>query len=250
MSSGKKKRTPKQGSNARERARIAAEQAALRKKRRNLAIIIAAVVLVVVGSGIGYSAWKSYGTVNAGSYTGKGWGPVDITPGEPIVLGEEDAPNTIGLFADYRCPHCDEFERKFGDTITDMQQKGELKLELYPVAFVDRVGSANAANAMACAAEEGFGQAYNVGLWENYGKPWNPDQLIDLAGKVGDPKPEFNGCVTNNEHGNWVQSMNQVSQTKGVTGTPALFVGDEQQNLSTVMEWTPQQFRDAVTSAS
>jgi protein-disulfide isomerase len=250
MSSGKKSRPPKNGSNARERARIAAEQAALRKKRRNLGIIIAAVVLIVVGSGIGYAAWRSYGNVNAGTYTGQGWGPVTITNNQPIVLGAEDAGNTIGLFADYRCPHCDEFERKFGDTITQMQEKGELKLELYAVAFVDPQGSANAANALACAAEEGFGQAYNIGLWENYGKPWTPDQLIDLAGKVADPKPAFNTCVTSNKHLAWVQSMANTAQQKGVTGTPSLFIGGKQQNLSTVMEWTPQEFRDAVTSAS
>jgi hypothetical protein len=46
---------------ARERARLAAEQAAARKRdRRILIAVVAGFVLVVVGAGIGFQAWRTY----------------------------------------------------------------------------------------------------------------------------------------------------------------------------------------------
>ena len=43
--------------------------------------------------------------------------------------------------------------------LTAAQQSGQVRVELYPMAFIDE-GSAAAANAMACAAEAGFGPSY------------------------------------------------------------------------------------------
>ena len=50
--------TPK-NMNARERTRLAAEQAAARKRdRRILIAVVAGFVLVVVAAGIGFQAWR------------------------------------------------------------------------------------------------------------------------------------------------------------------------------------------------
>ena len=70
------------------------------------------------------------------------------------------------------------------------------RIELYPMAFIDE-GSTAAANAMACAAEAGFGPAYYAGLFANRTLRWSDDQLLELAGVVGAPAtPEFDQCVT------------------------------------------------------
>ena len=90
---------------------------------------------------------------------------------------------TIRLYEDFHCPHCAEFEEEFGATITAAQNAGTAKVALYPMSFIDE-GSATAANAMACAAEEGFGQAYYTGLFANHTLQWSNAQLVSLADQV------------------------------------------------------------------
>ena len=88
------------------------------------------------------------------------------------------------MYEDFHCPHCADFEEQFGPVITQAQESGAARVELYPMAFIDE-GSAAAANAMACAAEAGFGQAFYLGLFANHTLQWSDEQLIDLATKVG-----------------------------------------------------------------
>ena len=80
--------------------------------------------------------------------------------------------------------------------LNDALARGSARIDLYPMAFIDE-GSTAAANAMACAAEDGFGSAYYAGLFANRTLRWSDDQLVELAGVVGAPAdPEFGQCVT------------------------------------------------------
>ena len=85
-----------------------------------------------------------------------------ITTGQPIVFGAADAPVVVTLFADFHCPHCAEFEEEYGPVLDAARQAGRIRLEVYPMAFIDE-GSAAAANAFGCAAEAGFGPATTPG---------------------------------------------------------------------------------------
>ena len=79
------------------------------------------------------------------------------------------------------------------------------------MSFIDE-GSAAAANAMACAAEAGFGQNYYLGLFANHTLQWSDEQLIDLAGKVGGNVAEaFRTCVSTKQHAGWVESINAAA---------------------------------------
>ena len=105
--------------NARERARLAAEQAAARKRdQRILIAVIAGFVVVVVAAGIGFQAWRTNRSPSAAPSTSVSASPVTISNGRPIVLGSPQAPTTITLYEDFHCPHCAEFEEQFGPVIT------------------------------------------------------------------------------------------------------------------------------------
>lgn len=214
--------------NARERARLAAEQAAARKRdQRILIAVVAAFVLLVVAAGIGLQAWRTNRSPSAvpSTSTSASANPVPITSGQPIVLGSLEAPTTITLYEDFHCPHCADFEEQFGPVITRAHESGAARVEFYPMAFIDK-GSAAAANAMACAAEAGFGQAFYLGLFANHTLHWSDAQLIDLAAKVSGAPPSaaFKTCVTSTAHGDWVSSINAVAEKNGVAQTPTMLI--------------------------
>ncbi|NLT29117.1 MAG: thioredoxin domain-containing protein [Propionibacterium sp.] len=220
------------GSNARERARQQA-QAEKRKKDR-MTLIIAAVVVValVVGGGVLFSWFQSTRGPSAGEGSSYQDSPQQVVMNQPIVFGEDGAPNTISVWADFHCPHCIDFEEEYGPLIDKAIETGQWKMEAWPMAFLT-AGSANAANAFACATEEGFGKAYQKALFENSNLEWNSEQLVDLADQVNGSVPEtFASCVQNLEQGQWAESINQTSRAMGVSGTPTVRVNGEPYDLA------------------
>jgi protein-disulfide isomerase len=234
--------------NARERARLAAEQAAARKRdQRILIAVIVGFVLLAVAAGIGFQAWRTNRSPSAAPSTSVSASPVTITNGQPIVLGPSEAPATITLYEDFHCPHCAQFEEQFGPVITQAQQSGAARVELYPMAFIDD-GSVAAANALACAAEAGFGQNYYMGLFANHTLQWSDQQLIELAAKAGgSPTEAFQTCVTDKAHADWVASIGAAAEKNGVTQTPTVFINGEPVDITKL---TPESLQTMITSAA
>jgi protein-disulfide isomerase len=235
--------------NARERARLAAEQAAARKRdQRILIAVVAAFVVLVVAAGIGLQAWRTNRSPSAVPSSPVSAGPVTIADGQPIMLGSLEAPTTITLYEDFHCPHCADFEQQFGPVITQAQQSGTARVELYPMAFIDE-GSAAAANAMACAAEAGFGQAFYLGLFANHTLQWSDAQLIDLATKVSGAPPSeaFKTCVTSKAHAGWVSSINATAEKNGVAQTPTMLINQKSVDIANL---TPDALKALITNAT
>jgi protein-disulfide isomerase len=234
--------------NARERAQLAAEQAAARKRdRRILIMMIAIFLLVVVAGGIAFQAWRTSRAPSATPSDTGAASPVSISNGSPIALGSADAPATITLYEDFHCPHCADFEEQFGPIISRAQEAGTARVELYPMAFIDQ-GSVTAANAMACAAEAGFGQAYYRGLFANHTLKWSDPQLIDLAAKVGgSPSDTFRTCVMRRAHADWVTSINAAADTNGVAQTPTMLINGNQVDITTL---TPEALQALISEAA
>jgi protein-disulfide isomerase len=234
--------------NARERARLAAEQAAARRgDRRILIAVIAGFVLLVVAAGIGFQAWRTSRSPSATPSSAAAASPVTIRDGRPIVFGASEASVTIALYEDFRCPHCAEFEDQFGPVITQAQQTGEARVELYPLAYIDE-GSAAAANALACAAEAGFGQNYYLGLFANHTLRWSDEQLIELAAKVGgSPTDAFKTCVMSKKHADWVTSIDAAANANGVVETPTMLINGKKVDIARL---TPEALQEMISDAA
>jgi protein-disulfide isomerase len=217
----------------------------LRRQRRILGVVVVAVVVLLVGGLVGYRAWHS-GRAPEAPAAQPSFGPVQLTDGQPIRLGRASAPVTVTLFEDFDCPHCGDFEETLGPTITELQRAGTVKVELYPMSFIDD-GSVAAANAMACAAIEGFGQGYYAGLFANQGLQWSDQQLIQLGGLVGRPSADFAGCIRSRQHAAWVDSITRAADRQKVEETPTVLINGARK--TDAAGWSPQQFRAAVQAA-
>lgn len=213
------------GAAAAAQERLQQEQDAQRRReRRLLGLVALALVVLVVGGGLGFQHWRTGRAPTAVPTVTSSLTPVTVAPGKPIVLGQAGAPVTLQLYEDFHCPHCVDLESELGSLIAERQQSGRLAVELFAMSFIDQ-GSTAAANAMACAAEAGFGQAYYQGLFANATLRWSDDQLLQLAGRVSTTVPSsFPGCVTGRAQQGWVDSINATARTNGVTGTPTAFL--------------------------
>jgi protein-disulfide isomerase len=202
-----------------------AEQAAARRRERWILLaVLAGLVVVVVAGGIGLQAWRTGRGPEPVAVAEPSSPPVTLTAGQPVTSGAVNAPTVVALFADFHCPHCADFEADYGSVLDEARQSGRIRLEVYPMAFID-AGSMAAANAFGCAAEAGFAPGYYAGLFANPLLRWSDDQLLALPAAVGATStPEFAACVTGRARAGWVDSINTAAAQRGVTGTPAVFV--------------------------
>jgi protein-disulfide isomerase len=224
-----------------------AEQAAARRRERwILLVVLVGVVVLAVGSGIGVQAWRTgRAPAPSASTIEPSAPPVTLADGQPITFGPASATRTVTLFVDFHCPHCAEFEESYGPVLDQARQAGRIRLEIYPMSFIDE-GSAAAANAFGCAAQSGFGPPYFDGLFANPTLRWNDEQLLALPAAVGaTATPTFGSCVTGRANAGWVESVNAAAAERGVNSTPTLLVDGTAVDLT---ELTPDDLAAKINS--
>lgn len=154
-----------------------------------------------------------------------------------IPVGAADAPSTLTVWEDFRCPACAQFENALRETIHELEEAGQIKTEYHLATIIDGnmggSGSLRAANAAACAQDAGKFAPYHDVLYMN--QPPEPDdafadngRLIELAGKVeGLDTPAFRGCVKEGKHDGWVKKSNDAFRAGGFSGTPTVQLNGE-----------------------
>jgi protein-disulfide isomerase len=202
-----------------------AEQAAARRRERWILLaVLAGLVAVVVAGGIGLQAWRTGRAPTPVTVVQPSAPPATLTAGQPVTFGTADAPTVVTVYADFHCPHCAEFEEDYGPVLEAAREAGRIRLEVFPMAFID-AGSTAAANAFGCAAAAGFGPGYYAGLFGNPILRWSDDQLLALPAAVGAAStPEFEACVTGRAQVGWVDSINATATQRGVSATPTVLV--------------------------
>ncbi|WP_031002591.1 DsbA family protein [Streptomyces sp. NRRL F-5727] len=229
------------GSNksARERLQQQREREKAREKQRRVLIVTAGVVgvlgLAAVVGVIAANSGKDSDSAKAGPVVA----PTGSIEGDKpaIPTGKADAPSTLQIWEDFRCPACAQFENVMRDTIHELEATGALKAEYHLATLIDGnmggSGSLRAANAAACAQDAGKFTAYHDTLYINqpqetddaFGKN---DKLIELAAKVpGLDTPAFRSCVEDGTHDSWVEKSNDAFQAGGFRGTPSVLLNGE-----------------------
>jgi protein-disulfide isomerase len=212
----------------------------VREKRRRTLIVAGAVVGV-----LGLAAVVGVIAANAGKDSGgeSESGPLLAPAGVQgkdqlaIPVGADDAPSTLTVWEDFRCPACAAFENALRDTIHELEQAGKIKVEYHLATLIDGnmggAGSLRAANAAACAQDAGKFAAYHDVLYMNQPQETvdafaDNGKLIELAGKVeGLDTPEFRSCVEEGRHDAWVNKSNAAFQAGGFRGTPTVLLNGE-----------------------
>ncbi|MGW0117383.1 DsbA family protein [Streptomyces sp. NPDC003327] len=225
--------------NARERLKEQREREKSREKQRRVLIVSAAVVgvlgLAAVVGVIAASGDKDGGSDKAGPVVA----PTGAVEGDKpaIPTGRADAPSTLAIWEDFRCPACASFENAFRDTIHELEAAGALKTEYHLATLIDGnmggSGSLRAANAAACAQDAGKFTPYHDTLYVN--QPQETDdafgdnaKLLELAAKVpGLDTPAFRSCVEDGTHDSWIGKSNEAFQNGGFRGTPTVLLNGE-----------------------
>lgn len=129
--------------------------------------------------------------------------------GSVVVVGEEDAPATIDVYADFLCPACGKFEQQYGAQIRDRVAQGQLAVRNHMVPMLaeksDPPGySLHAANAALLAADAGKFTEYHDSLFaaqpEEGARAYDKEQLIQLGRDLGITDPAFAEGVRNGKY--------------------------------------------------
>lgn len=258
------------------RAHLAAERQRQERlaARRRIALVALATVLVV-GGGVGASIALAGGPAKPGTTAGASTGSAGSTTAVPanttgpggtvIVYGKADAPNTLDVYEDFRCPICDKLERADGSTIQKLADDGTYRIQFHMATFLDDnlggTGSLTALAAAGAALNESPAkfQQFRAVLFANQPDEQNDafagtDHLLELAGKVpGLRTPAFDQAVRNGTYKAWAAEVGQVFSSSGVTGTPTLKLNGTVLDVfdnSTGSAITPAQFEALVRSTA
>ncbi|MER7698240.1 MULTISPECIES: thioredoxin domain-containing protein [unclassified Streptomyces] len=249
---------PEGNRSARERLAQQREREKGREKRRRTLIVASAVVgVLALAAVIGLIAANA-GKGGEDTASGPAVAPSGAIGEDALTLpvGAADAPSTLTIWEDFRCPVCAQFENAFRDTIEELVDEGRIRVEYHLATIIDGnlggSGSLRAANAAACAQDAGKFAPYHDVLFSN--QPPEPDdafgknsRLIELAGKVeGLDTPGFRSCVEDGEHDSWVQKSDTAFREGGFQGTPTVLLngesvfpskGDEQISPENLKKW-------------
>jgi protein-disulfide isomerase len=210
------------------------------KRKRGLIVAGAAVGVLALAGGIGVlAANMGKSEPSADGAAGPSSAPTGAQgkDGLAIRVGAADAPSTLTVWEDFRCPICGQVESIFRPTLHELESSGQLKVEYHLATIIDGntggSGSARAANAAACAQDAGKFPAYHDVLYEN--QPQETDdafgknsRLIQLAGKVkGLSTPAFKNCVEKGTHNAWVSRSAEAFRKGGFAGTPTILLNGQ-----------------------
>lgn len=167
---------------------------------------------------------------------------IQITPEErPMAdgktMGNPDAPVLIEVFEDFQCPSCKQYSESIESQVIDNYvANGDVYYVYRFFPFLDDQAAGNesnqAANASMCAAEQNRFWDYHDMLFAN----WNGEnqgafidkRLVAFAEALNLDMESFNSCFQSNEYRGLIQEDLNDGRSRGVQGTPAVFVNGQQ----------------------
>lgn len=191
------------------KAARAATPASIDERTRKF--VVAGAALAVIAALVGGGLWWINSTKNATEGTvipaKSGTGTEDVQQvrdGVVVVVGAEDAPTTIDVYADFLCPACRAFEEANAGGLSERIAAGELRVRQHMLPLLvtrsDPPGySLDAANASLCAADAGEFSAFHDSLFaaqpEEGTRGYDKSQLVKLGNDLGIEDPSFARCV-------------------------------------------------------
>jgi protein-disulfide isomerase len=149
-------------------------------------------------------------------------------PGDPMALGEVDAPVVMVAFSEFQCPFCGKFARDTEPGLVEKYvEEGTLRIEWRDFPYLGPESAVAARGGRAAAAQDRFWEfeeaMYADQLPPNSG---NLDEayLVGIAKDVGLDVDRFRADLASQESEKAVQQDFAAGQAIGVTGTPAFVI--------------------------
>lgn len=154
---------------------------------------------------------------------------VNVGLGFYPIEGNKNAKVTLVEFGDLRCPFCDQWYNNVqSQLMKDYVDTGKVRFAFRNYAFLGP-SSTVAANAVACANEQGKFWPMEAYLYKN--QPPETDtsmytvaNLSQIAGTMGMDATQFQSCLSSNKYSSQVSQDLADGQKAGVTGTPTIFI--------------------------
>jgi protein-disulfide isomerase len=151
--------------------------------------------------------------------------------GDPLALGDVDAPVLMIEWADFQCPFCGSFAR---DTKPELMQhyvdEGILRIEWRDFPVLGAESRTAALAGRAAAEQDAFwdlhDEIYAEDRERNAGE-LSEDALVEMAGDLGLDVDRFTDDLGDQTHEDAVELDLQIAQQLGITGTPAFLVNGQ-----------------------
>lgn len=260
---------------AREEARELREAARKKEKRNRIflqsgiivgILAIAAVVALIIVSSVKPASPGPQNMASDGLLIQAG-GEVLRTPA--LQPGETPAPSPtssadviqIQTYVDYMCPYCGQFEATNSGYLRTLIDSGAASLEIFPLAFLDRVslGTAyptRAMNAFGCVADQQPDAAldFNELLFANQPGEGTggltDDEIVEFARQAGAKSAAVETCIRDQQFKAWTDAAtDRATQERGVSATPSIFVNGQIYEGSLTDQATFRQFVAAAQGA-
>lgn len=155
-----------------------------------------------------------------------------------FVVGNtsDDSVPSVVVHEDFQCPNCELFESEGnGALLQQLADEDKIKLTYVVRTFLDNNlgndASLRAANAAACADEQGQFLAYHNQVFANSpqteGDGWTDEQLVGFGDAAGVGGDEFASCVEDKTFENYANFSERTSSAAGINSTPYLLINGE-----------------------
>lgn len=155
-----------------------------------------------------------------------------------MSLGNPDAPILVETFEDFLCPHCREWTATAGKQLKEeyiQVEDSQVRWEFRPFPLDGFApGSRMAAQAAHCAADQNFFWPYHDRLFAEQSRGQSAYQVEELIGYTGGiegmGERQFTQCMGAMAHQNEILETSQEGVSRGVTGTPTVYVNGQKVN--------------------
>ena len=156
---------------------------------------------------------------------------VNVELGDSYFKGDADAPVTIVEFSDFECPFCTRFWTQTLPSIeSEYIDTGKVKFHYrdFPLGF--HQNAQKAAEAARCAGEQGGNDAYFAmhDIIFDEGVEGGSAKYKGYASDIGLNTADFDTCLDSGKYGEATQDDLKYGSSIGVQGTPAFFIGNDE----------------------
>lgn len=188
--------------------------------QRRLIIFGGVIGAAVIGALAGILLTRSSGTVQGAKFD---YSQVQASRTEDgaFVLGDPNAPVTIVEFADFLCPHCQDYTEVTERVIEEYVLTGQAKFEYRFFPTTDR--SLLTPALVECAAGDDparFWVAHDI-MFDLAKRGWNQNSPQEFARRMNMSYGELLNCARDADQ---YETDARLGQSAGVTGTPAVRV--------------------------
>jgi protein-disulfide isomerase len=152
-----------------------------------------------------------------------------LLPDSRHIEGAPDAPVTIVVFSDFKCPYCAGFATDSFRWIREYYIKtGRVRFAFSHVATLGPESS-RAAEASECAAEQDQFWAYHDQIFADQaskGSQLDDQRLAQFAAEVGLDATAFKECLVSGRYTDEIKLQTQAANTLGIQATPGFIINN------------------------